>query len=51
MDLPLTTPAADAPVCTLPPNGRAELDPTRSAMIAIIMITEATNFDLIIIIF
>ena len=51
MDSPVTTPAADSPVCALPPNGRAELDPMRSAMIAIITITEATNFDLIIIIF
>ena len=49
MDSPVTTPAADSPVCTLPPNRRAELDPTKSAVIANIRITSTTNLDFIII--
>ena len=43
--------AADSPrPAALPPNGRAELDATRSAVIAIIIrLTDTADFDLIII--
>jgi hypothetical protein len=52
VDSPETTTvaAADSRAPTLPPNGRAELDMTRSAMIAsIIRITGTADFDLVVI--
>jgi hypothetical protein len=51
VDSPETTvAAADSRAPTLPPNGRAELGMTRSAMIAsIIRITGTADFDLVVI--
>jgi hypothetical protein len=51
MDSPpeTTATAAASAAGALPPNGRAELDATRSDVIATTRITSMTDFDLIII--